>query len=141
MKLQLIGHNLRDTNMKKLLLLLSLISFNAFATDRGVPCNSNNCKVKVVTKDSGGIDVTSLDISSTGITSNVQINGNGFAGGSSAISDGQNVYGKLFFRNNGTLSNLNYLTGGVSGQIIYICNTGSYVSTIINNGVGKQTIS
>ena len=65
MKLQLIGHNLRDTNMKKLLLLLSLISFNAFATDRGVPCNSNSCKVKIVTKDSGGSDVTSAEFSSS----------------------------------------------------------------------------
>lgn len=52
--------------MKKLLLLLSLISFNAFATDRGVPCNSNSCKVKIVTKDSGGTDVTGLSVDGTG---------------------------------------------------------------------------
>ena len=49
----------RDYKMKKLLLLLSLISFTAQATDRGVPCNSNSCKVKIVTKNSGGTDVTS----------------------------------------------------------------------------------
>lgn len=52
--------------MKKLLLLLSLISFNAFATDRGVPCNSNSCKVKIITKDSGGTDVTALSLDGTG---------------------------------------------------------------------------
>lgn len=52
--------------MKKLLLLFSLISLNAFATDRGVPCNSNSCKVKIVTKDSGGVDVTGLSVDGTG---------------------------------------------------------------------------
>lgn len=54
--------------MKKLLLLLSLISFNAFATDRGIPCNSNSCSVKIVTKNSGGSDVTSGTFDATKFT-------------------------------------------------------------------------
>lgn len=61
--------------MKKLLLLLSLISFQAFATDRGVPCNSNSCSVKIVAKDSGGVDTTAATFNSTGMVSTGSVSG------------------------------------------------------------------
>lgn len=119
--------------MKKLLLLLSLISFNAFATDRGVPCNSNSCKVKIVTKDSGGTDVTSGEFSSTGL----KVTGLVGAQCGTLVTDGS-VAGCTYFRQNSTQT-VQGLTGGVSGQLIVICSSAAATTTLVHGGTGVQT--
>lgn len=54
--------------MKRLFLFLAIISLDGFAADRNTPCNGNSCKVKIVTKDSGGNNVTSAEFNSAGIS-------------------------------------------------------------------------
>ena len=130
--------------MKKLLLLLSLISFNAFATDRGVPCNSNSCSVKIVAKDGSGVDSTvatfnststsigTATISSTGQVAVSRLNGTTCA----SLADGSDV-SNCFYVRQAVNYTLNTFIGGIAGQILTLCNN-STTTTVINNAAGAN---